>query len=232
MIGVTNKVTELLVTKKAFILNSPLLAQVPADYLPMIRQAYDPAVGVIHEYADFAFNSEAVLNHSLTDYMTYHLPRIGAQIQALLKVVPPQMIDSYLNQVTTEQTGESTGKITFPKQQGGTEVVEMVRHMDRWLPQDMVHEWVRNKDTILEKMVANASSGMQVGNSPETKAMISGVIQQIELALKPMLAATTQQEFDFAVGQSLTPLMMLMGGQGGPGGAGGGFSVAPNIIGD
>lgn len=223
MIEVTNKLTEILVTKKPFILKSPLLTQVPPQFIPMINQAYDPAVGVVHELAEFSFNAngEAILAHSTTDFLNYHLSRLGAHVQALLKIVPTEIRDGLIAGITTNQTDETTGTMTIPKQDGSTETIEMVRYNNRWLPKDMVTQWEAEKDTIIEKMVANASSGeLQVGNSPENQAMLNGVLQQANAMMDPLLAAKTQTEFDIALGQVLMPVMMMMGGAGGPGGPG------------
>ena len=51
MVGVVLKAVEVLVTKKQFVMNSPIMAQVPPPAMPMIQQGYDPAVGAIFELA-------------------------------------------------------------------------------------------------------------------------------------------------------------------------------------
>jgi len=217
MTDVVNKLTELLVTKKPFILNSPLLAQVPPDFRPLIEQGYDPTVGLVHEFAEMSFNTEAIFDHTMSDFLNYHLPRFGAHLQLLLKVMPPEVKDSLLSQVTVDQTSETTGTITLPGEGGNPQTVEMVRYYNRWLPKDMVDSWLEEKDTVIDKMVDNAASGVAAGNSPETAAMIKSVIEQANQAMGPLLAANSQQEFDFAVGQAIAPFMMMLGGAGGGG---------------
>lgn len=96
--------------------------------------------------------------------------------------------------------------------------------MNRWLPKDMVDSWLEEKDSIIDKMVKNAAGGVVVGNGPETDVMIQQVISQADMAMTPLLAAKSQQDFDFALGQVLFPLMMMMGG---PGGAGAGGPALP-----
>jgi hypothetical protein len=221
MIEATNKLTEILVTKKPFILKSPLLAQVPPQFIPMINQAYDPAVGVVHEFAEFSFNAntDAILAHSTTDILDYHLSRLGAHLQALLKIVPTEIREGLIAGITTSQTDETTGTMTIPKQDGSTEAIEMVRYNNRWLPKDMVTQWEVEKDTMIDKMVENASSrNLQIGNNAESQAMFTAAIQQANGMMDPLLAAMTQTEFDLALGQVLMPVMMMMGGAGGPGG--------------
>lgn len=157
--------------------------------------------------------------HKISDYFNYHLPRIGAHLQLLLKAIPAEERDAFMGQFAVDQTSETSGTITLPKDDGGTEAVEMVRYNNRWLPKAMVASWLEEKDGIIDKMVANTSGGLPVGNSPETDAMIRDVIAQADKALTPLLAASSQQEFDFAIGQVLFPLMMMGGsGDAGPGG--------------
>ncbi len=50
--GVVMKAIEVLVTKKDYVLNSPLMGQVPPPLVPTVQQAYDPAVGLIYETLD------------------------------------------------------------------------------------------------------------------------------------------------------------------------------------
>lgn len=227
MIDVVNKLTELLITKKKFLLNSPILAQAPPQFQPLIKQGYNPAVGLVYECAEMAFNTEAGLEHKLGDYLNYHLPRMGAHLQLLAKLIPTGELEAFTGQVTADQTSEMSGTLTFPENDGGTEKVEMVRYMNRWLPKDIIDSWLEEKGSIIDKMVENAAGGVVVGNSPETEAMIKQVITQADNAMTPLLAAKTQQEFDFALGQVLFPLIMMMGG---PGGAGaGGLALPPGL---
>jgi hypothetical protein len=220
MIEATNKLTEILVTKKPFILKSALLAQVPPPFIPMITQAYDPAVGVVHEFAEFSFNAnaDALLAHSTTDILNYHLSRLGAHLQALVKIAPAEVRDGFIGGITTNQTDETTGTMTVPEPDGSAETIEMVRYNNRWLPKDMVTQWEAEKDTILDTMVENASSrNLQIGNSADAQAMFTAAIKQASTMMDPLLAAKTQTEFDLALGQVLLPLMMMAGGAGGPG---------------
>ncbi|XZE52421.1 SHD1 domain-containing protein [Planctomycetaceae bacterium SH139] len=216
-IQLVNKLTEVLVTKKEFILNSQLLTAVPPEQLPLIKQGFDPAVGVIHEYADFTFSIELIKDYPVSDMVKYHLPRIGAHLYELLMLVPADARDALISQVSTEQTGDTTGTMTFPNSEGVVQTFEMVYYEDRWVPKDMVTRWLEEKDTIIEKMVENASSGMQIGNSPETTAMIAEMVRQIDTALDPLLAANTQQDFDIALGQAILPFLGMAGAF--PGGA-------------
>lgn len=52
-------------------------------------------------------------------------------------------------------------------------------------------------------------SGMPIGNSPETTAMLQEVLKQIEAALDLLLAANTQDEFDAAVSRAMLPFFAM-----------------------
>ncbi len=47
--------------------------------------------------------------------------------------------------------------------------------------------------------------------------MAEGMVKQADAVLDPLIAAKTQKEFDFALGQVMMPLMMALGGGAGPG---------------
>lgn len=208
-IRVVNKLTELLVNKKELILNSQLLNQLATEQMPLIEQAYDPVVGVFFEYTDFTISMEQVTDHSLTDMLHYHLPRLGAHLKGLLQLVPNEVLNATLQGVTVEQTSDTTGTITIPQNDETTNTYDLVLYNDRWLPKEMVKTWLAEKDTLLERMVANASSGIAIGNSPETTAMLQEVLKQIETALDLLLAANTQDEFDTAVRQAMLPFFTM-----------------------
>jgi len=69
VVEVIDKLSEVLITKKPFILKSPILAQAPPMAMPLIENGYDPAVGFIYEYSDLARNSDAIVNTSISNYL-------------------------------------------------------------------------------------------------------------------------------------------------------------------
>jgi hypothetical protein len=218
LVAVMDKLSEVLLTKKAFILKSPILAQAPPEAMPLIEAGYDPLTGLVYEYTDMSANSEAIVNASITSYVTYHLPRIGAHVQSLVNLVPAPLRDMYLNGITATQTDDASGTITWPKQDGTTESVEMVRYNERWIPKDLADEWEAKKETFVRDAIASANQGVANAN-PQMKAMGEGLVKQANTMLDPLIAAKTQQEFDFALGQLIMPLMMNFGAGAGPGAA-------------
>ena len=224
---VVDKLSEVLITKKRFILKSPILAQAPPQAMPLIQAGYDPVVGLIYEYSELAYNTDAVADHSITGFVSYHAPRIGAHVKELLTLVPAELRDPYLSSITATQSTDTTGTISWPKQDGTTDSQEMVLYDNRWIPKDLADEWQANKETIVEQAIANATGGQGLAQSnPQAKAMGESMIKQANAMLDPLIAAKTQQEFDFALGQVMMPLMMAFGGGAGPG-TGGPFGAGP-----
>ncbi len=229
-VSVIDKLTEIFVTKKTFILKSPILSQAPPQFMPLIQQGYDPAVGLIFEYSEIARNADAIVNTSLSNFLGYHLPRIGGHFQALVKIVPAALRDPYINGIVAKQTDDSTGTISWPNQDGTTGSTEMVRYSNRWLPKEFAEQWQAEKDTLIEKLVASASSAQAMTqNNPQSKEMFDSMVKQANAMLDPLIAAKSQQEFDFAMGQMMVPMMMIFSGAGGPGAGGPG---APDELGE
>ncbi len=213
IVSIVDKLTEVLATKKQFILNSPMLAQVPPEFKPFIEQGFDPAVGLIHEYADMVARTDTMMEVPLGDYVDYHFSRIGAHAQALLKVVPAEIRDPFVNSFVAAQTSETEGTISFSKQDGTTQTVQMTRYNGRWLPSDLVTKWQSDKESMIEQTVASVNnSEMSSNNDPQAKAGMEAAVAQAGVMLAPLLAANSQEEFDTAVGQVMRPVMMMMGG--------------------
>jgi SLA1 homology domain 1, SHD1 len=223
IVSIVDKLTEVLVTKKQFILNSPMLAQVPPQFKPFIEQGFDPAVGLIHEYAEIGARTDAMMEAPMGDYVDYHFSRIGAHAQALLKIVPAEVRDPMVNSFVATQTSETEGTISFSKQDGTTQTVEMSRYNNRWLPKDLVTKWESDKESMIEDLVVSMTNNAMAAN-PQAKASMEAAVAQAGLMLDPLLAANSQQDFDTAVGQAMMPVMMMMGAMGGgapmPGGPG------------
>jgi hypothetical protein len=152
---VAMKLVEVLVTKKQFALNSPLMKQFPP---PMIEPAYDPAVGLIYEMSRLLFGTDSLSDKTITELVDYHGPRIGAHFATLAKATPPGMIDGVLDRAAVEQSGDDTGTISVPNNQGGTDTTEMVRYMGRWIPRDLAEKWSANKSDFTRDVAAQLTA--------------------------------------------------------------------------
>ncbi len=195
------KALEVLVTKKDFMLNSPLMGQVPPPLVPTVQAGYDPAVGLIYELSSLSFDNTNLAEKSISEMLDHHGPRIGAHLQSLAKLAPPGSVDMFLGQVVVNETSDSTGTITIPNKEGGSESTEMVKYAGRWLPKDFAEKWETNKDGFIDNIIAEMNQAKQqreaAGQQPA--AMIGMFAMMANSALDPMLAATTQAEFDQAI---------------------------------
>ena len=209
IVGVALKVVQVLVTKKQFIMNSPMMAQVPPPAMPMIRQGYDPAVGTVFETVMLidSVNRESE-QRTFTEIFDERGPKLGAHIKGLLKMAPPGMVSAVLDGIQVEQQSSTSGIIRVPNQEGGMDETEMVVLGGRWVPKDMAQAWDASKDNLIEimdspeHMEANPFSGQAAS---QMAIMANGI-------LDPMLAANSQAEFNQAVMQVMNMAQMFMPG--------------------
>ena len=232
--GIFKKVFEVLTKKKQFVLNSPPMAQVPPPFMPMVQQAYDPAVGIVYEITNLAFDAPNLETKTITQMMDSHGPKIGGHLKSLVTLLPPGMIDQFTASMKIAQTDDDNGTIVAPNDEGGTETTEMVRYQGRWIPKQMAEEWESNKDNLIAEMQAELQNAQQGEAAAQANMMVGMAVTMAGGILDPMLAANTQQEFDQALLQVMNMANMFGGGggagggfPGGPGGAGGGFPGGP-----
>ncbi len=215
---VVMKLVQVLLTKKEFVLNSPMMGQVPGEVMQLVQQGYDPAVGIVFELATLSFSGENLEKMTFTELVDHHGPRIGGHLAELLEIAPPEMVDEVFGKITVKETSDTTGTITVPNDEGGTETTEMVKYEGRWLPKEFAEQWEAKKETLIDEMVAQVN---QAKNDPQAaqqaNMMIGMFVGMANGVLDPMLTATNQQEFDQAVMQVVGMLGAFGGGPGGPG---------------
>ena len=107
------KALEVLINKKSFVLNSQMMAAVPPPFVPLVKQACDPAVGLAYELMDFSFSAGSLSTQTVTSLIDWHGPRIGGHLHKLVALAPLAMIDQFLNQVVVQQTNDSSGTVTI-----------------------------------------------------------------------------------------------------------------------
>ncbi|MFK8112045.1 MAG: SHD1 domain-containing protein [Rubripirellula sp.] len=223
--AVLQKVIEVLVTKKEFILNSQMMAMVPPDYMPLLQKGYDPAAGVLYEALAMSSNSDQMASRSPTAWVNAHGPRIGGHLAALLKLAPPEAVD-FFGKLEVSESGDS-GTITAPSPEG-PKVTEMTRYDGRWIPQEMAHKLQENQGSLAEGIVKFSQENREKNkaNAAQAQMMIGMVVGMADGALQPLLDANTQAEFDQAVTKLIGMAAMFGGGPGGPG-AGPGIGGPP-----
>ncbi|QDV45737.1 hypothetical protein Enr13x_56160 [Stieleria neptunia] len=215
---VANKVCEILIRKKQFILNTPMVKMAPPQVMQMVRPLYDPASGLIYELVHCAFDSKMMVDESVTTFVDHYGPRIGGHMRVLVQAAPPGMIEQFTSQIVVDQIDDASGTITVPKQDGGTTVVEMVAYGGRWMPKDFVATWKEKGGTMASGLAQEFENNQETLKASQQQmaqatGMIAGMANQF---LQPMLDATTQQEFDAALTQAMMTAAMFQN-QAGPG---------------
>lgn len=194
MAGVAMKLVEILTTKKQFVLNSPLIAQVPPPAILLIGQGYDPAVGTIYELAMIiSASAEDIEHQTVTEILNHRGPRVGGHLKSLLKLPP---INAMLSGITVEQTSETTGFISMSNRSDGTGKTEMVKLSGRWVPKDFAEGWEQSKDNLMEVFGAPEQSTQDAEMKQEMAEKVALMANRV---LDPMLAAANQNEFDQAL---------------------------------
>lgn len=219
------KACEVLIGKKEFLLNSQFMTQIPPNFPPMIKEAYDPAAGLIYELVAMSINTENLGTIAMSDWVNAHGPRIGGHAKKLLTMAPPGSLERF--QVTVQENGDS-GSITSQQPGGETKTSEMLRYEGRWVPAEIatkLNELEGDLGSELAKFFREAREKNEQANPEQMKQvqMMSGMmIGMADGVLNPLLAASTQEEFDQAL-MKLAGIAAMMGGGGGPGGPPPGF---------
>lgn len=211
------RILGILVNKKQYILNTPMLAQVPTDVRQKIDQGYDPGVGVLFEYLSLMGSSEKAGDVPMSEFFGYHLPRLGSHMAQLVKLAPPEATNFITNGIVVTQTGAANGTLRITDPNGKETTVDMTVYNQRWLPSDLAKKWEADRDTFVQAMIDQSPVGGQDEvAAKKTQDMITGMLPMFGLMIAPLEAAQTQQEFDTAVQGIAGPLMGMMGGPGGP----------------
>ena len=207
------KVIEVFVTKKKFVLGSSLMASIPPDELPNIRQGYDPAVGVAYEISDFAFSMDFKAR-SVSEMMNDHGPRIGAHLKRLLAIAPRGTIDGIFESISIEQLDPDHAIISMPSQGSPSgpgfgsvkmEDTKLVRVSNRWVPEDLVNQWEILKAQLESGEFGNGLEEFKEASEKQSQQgmMFVGMMAGgIGTMLDGLLAAKTQEEFDAQIVQA------------------------------
>ena len=230
--GLFQKLAQVLVTKKQYVMNTPMLKQaVPPGMMPMVQQGYDPVVGTVYELGMLIFDLPSIDTQTVSEMMQSHGPKLGGHLKGIVAMLPPGIAEQAMAGIMVQQTDDDNGTLTVPGE-AGPEVTEMVRYMGRWIPKEMADEWQANKDSMLSEMKTELAAAQQGEQAAQANMMAGMMITMAGGILDPMLAANSQAEFDQALMQimQLAPMLGLGGGPaGGPGGGfpGGGFPGGP-----
>ncbi|MEZ6088941.1 MAG: SHD1 domain-containing protein [Pirellulaceae bacterium] len=209
-----------LVTKKDFVLQSKFLAQTPPPFQLLVRQFYDPAIGVAFEVAQLIFPDEESETVSVSEHFNHHGPRIGGHLRALVERLPPGMVEQLTSQLTVVDDDTTHGTITFVKPNGEAEVFRLTKVGKYWLPDDLATKWAESRGNLKE--IADAQFEQMKLETAENAdatgfmdAALGGIASDITEVIKSLRLASTQEEFDLALEQANDKLSEIL-----PSGAG------------
>ncbi len=223
--GLFQKLAQVLVTQKKYVMNTPMLVQaVPPGMMPMVQQGYDPVVGTVYELGMLIFDLPSIDTQTISEMMDSHGPKLGGHLTGIVTMLPPGMAQQAMAAITIQQTDDNNGTLTIPGE-AVPEVTEMVRYMGRWIPKEMADEWKASKDSMISEMKAELAAAQQGEQAAQANMMAGMMITVVGGILDPMLAAKSQAEFDQALMQVMQLAPML--GLGGAGGPAGGFPGGP-----
>ena len=232
--GLFQKMAQVLVTKKQYVLKTPMLAtSVPPGMMPMVEQGYDPVVGTVYELGMLIFDLPSIDTQTMSEMMDSHGPKLGGHLKGIVAMLPPGMLQAVLSSISITQADDNNGMLKMEQEAGPNDRIAMVRYQGRWIPKDMADEWQDNKDSMLAEMKIALAAAQQGEQAAQANMMAGMMITVVGGILDPMLAAKSQAEFDQALMQvmQLAPMLGLGGGGGPaggfPGGPGGGFPGGP-----
>ncbi|MCO8124831.1 SHD1 domain-containing protein [Stieleria sp. TO1_6] len=208
------KACEILIRKKQFVLNTPALAMAPPQAKQIITQVYDPLTGLAYESFTALSDMKLLTEHSIRDWANYYGPRIGGHLHALAAVAPPGMIQQYTTQIQVQQTDAFHGTLSIPQPDGTTKTIEMEQYRGRWIPQELAKVWEEKGASLaadLKKQMEESRAQMKA-NGGQTEAATQAFTQMIDANLNPLLNASTQEEFDQALGGVIAMATMFQGG--------------------
>jgi len=210
------KALEVLISKREFVLNSQMMSQVPPPLVETIKQAYDPAMGLVYEVIRFSDALKNLEQRTIHDLLTLHGPLIGGHLNQLLKLAPEDQVTEFRQSLVIQETDQDQGMVTSTSPSGEQSETLFVRYQGRWIPQDFADAWLSSKDDLEGKLRAGMAEVSEA--SAQTEMMMAMFVGLAGSMLQPLANASTQQEFDQAIGQ-----VMQMAGGLTPGGPGGGM---------
>ena len=224
------KAIKVLVTKKEFVLGSPLFEMAPAETMPQIKQAYDPAVGALYELIDFAFSIEMTGERNLSQTINYHGPRIGGHLKPLFDLAPPGAIDGFLDSLTIEQIDEDHAIVRVPEPEAAIEPpasdfnfeftsreAKLVRVSNRWVTEEQFKQWNELNAKLKSGELKGSMEQMKADNAESMQGasmMVSMFTAMAGTVLDSLLAAESQEDFNQAVAKA-SAMLNLGGGNAG-----------------
>lgn len=214
-IDLVMKVFELLFRQKNFIINSPLMLQMPPMLKTIVVQLYDPAVGTTYEVFNAADNFSSLgIDQGFGVWFAAYGPRIGGHLKVLAQNAPPGIIEVLKSKIEVDQTSPTEATLTILGENGVENGISMTTYKGRWFPKDLLESWKQHKGNLVEAMKKKDREQGEViskeawNQTNRTIAMVSGMVDQF---VDPLLEANNQEEFDAAAMKVVMVIGMMQG---------------------
>ncbi len=209
--AVLGKLTDVLGSKRDFILAHPMLATAVADRAEA-EQKWDSVVGMLDTLVKSDLASLDKLK--VLDIQTF-LVVTGAQLMAQAAEVSEISAEDTYNeefrakliglQVEVIESSADTAKLRITDQAGESEEVDMVRVEGRWIPKELNDGW--------QEAITSAKEGLAKitpEEMAENKPQVMMTLGMAEGAIDKLAATSTQADFDAEVAGAMTQIMGAM----------------------
>lgn len=204
MSGLMGKVTNLLKTKKDFILGSQLLADAGPE-LDEVRKNWDGLVGLTQTLVESdVMKIEKLKTIDPGAFLGTTGKQLMAQMQVLAKASGEDMLGKIAQAKATAKGKADNGNtiVTMSHPDEGDEDVEFTQVDGKWVPADMAKEWDA-QIAQAKAEIANVNPEQQQQQNMQAIMMMT----MVETVVDQLAVAKTQAEFD-------ATLTALLGGFG------------------
>lgn len=193
MQGLMGKTTNLLKTKKAFILNSPMLADAGPE-LAELEKNWDGIVGLAQTLVDSdAMKIEKLKVIDPGAFLGTTGKQIMTQIQVLAKASGEDLFAKIAQAKATDKGNAENGNaiVTMSHPEERDEDVEFTKVDGKWVPADMAKDWDA-QIAQAKAEIANINPEQQQQQNMQAIMMMT----MVETVVDQLAVAKTQAEFD------------------------------------
>lgn len=200
MQGLMGKTTNLLKTKKAFILNSPMLADAGPE-IAELEKNWDGMVGLAQTLVDSdLMKIEKLKTMDPGAFLGTTGTKLMTQIQVLAKASGTDMLATIGQAKATHKADTENGNaiVTMSHPDERDEDLEFTKVDGKWVPADMAKEWDAQM-AAAKAEIANINPEQQQQQNMQAIMMMT----MVETVVDQLAVAKTQEEFDATLGALL-----------------------------